>query len=295
MTSFLNPKILSRIKPLELRAKHIVEGFLVGIHRSPYHGFSVEFAEHRPYQPGDDPKRIDWKVYARRERLYTKKSEQETNALIHIILDASNSMSYSSGGITKFEYGATVGASLAWLLIHQKDMVSLTVFDEKIRSYVPPASTRLHLSRIAEVMESTVPAKQTSIQGALDEIAMRIKKRGIVILISDLLADESSVIRAVKNMRHRNNEVIVFHILDPAENEFPFREPMIFRDMETQSEIPVSPDIKTSYQQRMSEFLATYRKGFFSNDIDYLLLSTNEPVEESLVFYLSKRKKRRRR
>ncbi|MBI4721509.1 MAG: DUF58 domain-containing protein [Candidatus Stahlbacteria bacterium] len=175
--TYFDPNILSRIKSLELRAKFIVEGFLIGIHRSPYHGFSVEFAEHRPYQPGDEPKKVDWKLYARSERLYTKEFEEETNMLVYIILDVSNSMNYSSEGITKYEYAATVGASLAYLLIHQKDAVSLTLFDKEIRSYLPPSGTKLQFARMIKVLESTTPSEQTRIPEVLDTIGVKIKKR----------------------------------------------------------------------------------------------------------------------
>ncbi len=288
---WLDPKVLSKIKSMELRAKLIVEGFLVGIHRSPYHGFSVEFQEHRPYQPGDEPKRIDWKIYARRERLYTKQFEEETNSLVHIILDGSNSMGYGSNHITKFEYAATLSACLSWLLIHQKDAVSFTIFDEKISSYLPPSGTKLQLSRILQVLDKAKPAKQTKIPEVLNEISSRIKKKGIVIFLSDLLAPESSVIKALKNIRYRKNEVIVFHILDPAELNFPFKEPAILKDLETHAEIPITTDIKQTYQQELQKLINIYRQNFHSHNIDYLLFPTSEPIEKSLVFYLARRRK----
>ena len=206
MQKWLDPKILSKIKSMELRARLVVEGFLVGIHRSPYHGFSVEFTDHRPYQPGDELRKIDWKAYARRERFYTKQFEEETNLKAYIILDASNSMAYSSNGVTKFEYGAYISASLAWLLIHQKDAVSFTVFDEKIEHYLPPSSTKLHLSHIIQVLEEVKPSKKTKILSILSQIAAKIKKRGLIIFISDLLAPEDEVIDALKKFRYRKRE-----------------------------------------------------------------------------------------
>jgi uncharacterized protein (DUF58 family) len=292
MKSFFDPNIISKIKPLELRAKLIVEGFLVGMHRSPYHGFSVEFVEHRPYQPGDELKKIDWKVYARHEKLYTKKFEEETNVLVYIILDSSNSMGYSSGkGITKFEYSATISASLAWLLIHQKDKVSFTIFDEEIRHYLPPSGTKLHLSHILQTMEENSPSRKTKIPKVLDEIGAKIKKKGIVIFISDLLVNENTVIRRLKNIRYRNNEVIVFHILDPFEINFSLKESAIFKDLETHSQITVTPEIKYSYQKSVQNFINTYKQAFYSHNIDYILLSTLEPIDTSLAFYLAKRKR----
>ncbi|PIU28258.1 MAG: DUF58 domain-containing protein [Candidatus Hydromicrobium americanum] len=289
---WFDPKVLSKIKPMELRAKLIVEGFLVGMHRSPYHGFSVEFREHRPYQPGDEPKRIDWKIYARQERLYTKQFEEETNSLVHIILDGSNSMSYGSNHLTKFEYAATLSACLSWLLIHQRDAVSFTIFDEKISSYLPPSGTKLQLSRILQTLDKAKPSYQTKIPDVLNEISARIKKKGIVIFLSDLLAPEADIIKALKNIRYRKNEVIVFHILDPAELHLPFKESAIIKDIETHEKLPITPDIKQIYQKELQKFIDTYRQNFHLHNIDYLLLPTSEPLEKSLVFYLARRRKR---
>lgn len=269
----------------------MVEGFLVGMHRSPYHGFSVEFAEHRPYQPGDDLRRIDWKVYARRERFYTKKFEEETNLRAYIILDASNSMAYSSNKITKFEYAAYIAASLSWLLIHQKDAVSFTLFDEKIKHYLPPTSTRIHLSHIMRILETMKPSKKTKIPDVLNEVAVKIKKRGLIIFLSDLLAPEDEIIKALTIFRHKKNEVIVFQILDPAEIDFPFKDSFVFKDMETQEEIPAGVDIKLSYQREVEKLISTYKQGFHSNNIDYLLLNSSESLGKSLSFYLAKRRR----
>jgi len=290
MQDWLDPKVLSKLKSMELRARLVVEGFLVGMHRSPYHGFSVEFAEHRQYQPGDELRRIDWKAYARRERFYTKQFEEETNLRAHIILDASNSMAYTSNGVTKFEYSACIAASLAWLLIHQKDAVSFTLFDENIEHYLPPRATKIHLSNIMQVLETAKPSKKTKIPSSLTQVAVKIKKRGLIILLSDLLVPQSEVISALKNFRARKNEVIVFHILDPAEVDFPFKESLIFRDLETDEELPAGEDIGLAYRKEMREFINTYKHGFYSNNIDYLMLRTSESLEKSLVFYLAKRR-----
>ncbi len=288
---WIDPKTLSKIKSMELRAKLIVEGFLVGIHRSPYHGFSLEFREHRPYQPGDEPKRIDWKIYARRERLYTKQFEEETNSLVHIILDGSNSMGYGSNNTTKFEYAATLGACLSWLLVRQKDAVSFTLFDEKISSYLPPSGTKLQLSRILKVLDKAKPSKQTKVPEVLNEISARIKKKGIVIFLSDLLAPEADIIKALKNIRYRKNEVIVFHILDPSELNFSFKESAILKDLETNEETPITPEMKQTYQQELKKLIDTYRHNFHSHNIDYILSSTSEPIEKALTFYLARRRK----
>ncbi|MDI6841055.1 MAG: DUF58 domain-containing protein [bacterium] len=292
MQKWLDPKVLSRIKSMELRAKLVVEGFLVGIHRSPYHGFSVEFTDHRPYQPGDELRRIDWKAYARRERFYTKQFEEETNLKAYIILDASNSMAYSSNGVSKFEYGAYISASLAWLLIHQKDAVSFTIFNEEIEHYLAPSSTKIQLSHIIQLLEETKPSKKTKIMATLSQIAVKIKKRGLIIFLSDLLAPEDEVIDALKKFRHRKNEVLVFHILDPAELNLPFKESLIFKDLETQDELPADESIRFSYKREMEKLINTYKHGFYSNNIDYLMLRTSESLEKALAFYLARRRNR---
>lgn len=288
--NYLDPQVLSRIKSLELRTKLIVEGFLLGIHRSPYHGFSSEFTEHRPYQPGDEPKKIDWKVYARSLKFYTKQFEQETNLRAYIILDRSASMSYSSNKISKYEYAVWIASSLAWLLIRQKDAVGLAIFDKKINLYVPPSSIKGHLSHLIRILELQKPSGETKVLPALDEILVKIKKPGLVIILSDLLVPESDVIQAVKNISARKNEVIVFHILDPSELDFPFKKPFMLRDIETRAEIPIVPELKSAYKREVQKFIHVYKQNFYSKKgIDYLLLKTSDSMEKSLSFYLAKR------
>lgn len=275
---------------MELKARLIVEGFLTGLHKSPYHGFSVEFTDHRPYMPGDELRRIDWKLYARRERIYTKQFEEETNLCAYIILDASNSMSYSSNHISKYEYAAYLSASLSWLFINQKDAVSLTIFDNTIEHFLPPSTTRVHLGNIMSILEKQKPGGETNISSILLKLAAKIKKRGLIILISDLLDNQESVIHSLKVFRSKKNEVIVFHILDPAEIMFPFRESFIFKDLETSKEIKISPEIKSSYLNEFRKWQKEYEIKFRSKEIDYALVDTSIPIEKTLLFYLARRK-----
>lgn len=292
--NYLDPQVLSKIKTLELRTKLIVEGFLLGIHRSPYHGFSSEFTEHRPYQPGDELKRIDWKVYARSLKFYTKQFEEETNLKAYIILDASASMSYfsksSPGKISKYEYACWVASSLAWLLIQQKDAVALTIFDEKINLYIPPLSTKTHLAHLIKILESSKTGSKTKLLSALDEVLVKIKKPGLVIILSDLLVTETEAIQAIKNISAKKNEVIIFHILDTAEIEFPFKNPFMLKDVENQDEIPITPELKSTYKEEVQKFIGRYKQSFSSQEgIEYLLLKTSEPLDRALSFYLAKR------
>ncbi len=288
---YLDPKILSKIESMELRARLVVEGLMVGLHKSPYHGFSLEFTEHRPYMPGDAPKRIDWKVYARRQRLYTKQFEEETNLSAYIILDASNSMSYTSNGISKFEYGAYLAASLSYLLINQKDAVSLTTFNSSIEHFLSPGSTKAHLGHIMNVLETQNTGGETDIASILLKLAARIKRRGLVILISDLL-DKSpeATIHSLKVFKGKKNEVIVFHIMDSAEILFPFKDGFIFRDLEKNDEIKTGPEIRDSYLNEFNRWRGRYKTDLRSKEIDYTFINTSHPLENALLFYLAARK-----
>ena len=290
MYKYLDPQILSKIKPMELRARLVVEGLLTGLHKSPYHGFSLEFTEHRPYMPGDAPKRIDWKVYARRQRLYTKQFEEETNLSAYIILDASNSMSYSSDGISKFEYGAYLAASLSYLLINQKDAVSLTTFNSSIEDFLVPGSTKAHLGHIMNVLETQNTGGETDIASILLKLAARIKRRGLVILISDLLDKQEDVIHSLKVFKGKRNEVIVFHIMDSAEILFPFEDGFVFIDLEKNDEIKTGPEIRDSYLNELNRWCERYKTHLRSKEIDYTFINTSHPLENALLFYLAARK-----
>jgi len=291
MPKYLDPKILSKIKGMELRARLVVEGTLVGLHKSPHHGFSVEFTSHRPYMPGDEIRRIDWKVYGRTDRYYLKQFEEETNLRAYIILDGSKSMSYKSNTISKFEYASYLAASLAYLLVNQKDAVSLTIFDKIIRSYIPPSTTRANLSLVFDTLDNAKPQGETSMSTVLEELSAKIKRRGLIILLSDLFDDEDRVIHALRSFRAKKNEVLVFHILDEQELKFNFEENVVARDLETNEELPISPkDLRNAYLLEIENFINTYKRELHSSRIDYLLISTSSPLEKSLTTYLAKRK-----
>jgi uncharacterized protein (DUF58 family) len=289
---YLNPEVVSRLSSIELKARLVVEGFIVGLHRSPYHGFSVEFAEHRQYMPGDDFKHIDWKVYAKSDRFFIKQFEEETNLKAYILLDASNSMGYKSNGITKLEYGSYLAASLSYLMLRQQDAPGLLVYDEKIRSYIPPKGARSHVNPILRQLGDTLPSSKTDASVAFHELADRIKRRGLVIVISDLLDDPEKMILGLKHFRHRRHEVIVFHVLDPYERNFAYKSEARFKDMETGKELLTDPwQIRGEYMSRLGDYLEWISKSCRDSHIDYHLLDTSVPFDRALFGYLAKRSK----
>ncbi len=270
----------------------MVEGFITGLHKSPYHGFSVEFAEHRPYMPGDEIRTIDWKVYGRTGRYYVKRYEEETNLKAQILLDSSGSMTFGSGAVTKLEYGSCLAAALAYLMIRQKDATGLTLFDKKIRRHMPPRATMSYLKTLQESLQTNSDHEETDLAPTLHEIAERIKRRGLIILISDLFDDPQKVIAGLKHFRHKRHEVIVFHVLDPQERDFAYGGDVIFEDMETKARMATQPwHIRKSYQDQMRSFIDSYRKECRENNIDYVLLDTRTPFDVALTEYITKRKK----
>jgi uncharacterized protein (DUF58 family) len=278
---------------MELRARLVVEGFITGLHKSPYHGFSVEFTEHRQYMPGDEIKHIDWKAYGKTDRFYIKQFEEETNLKSYLIVDASRSMDYASkGNLKKFEYASYVAAALSFLMIEQRDAVGLTLFDEGIRVSLPPRATRSYLKEILKELESAQPAKKTGTSASLNLIAEQIKRRGLVIILSDLFDKPEQVMTALKHFRHKGHEVVVMQILDPLERSFAFNGDAIFKDLETQEELITQPwHIQKAYQQSMQEFLDFYKRQCRDNNIDYVLLDTSTPFDKALFEYLNKRKR----
>ncbi len=289
---YLDPATVSKLASIELKARLVVEGFIVGLHRSPYHGFSVEFAEHRQYMPGDDFKHIDWKVFGKSDRFYIKQFEEETNLKAYILLDASRSMGYKSNGITKLEYGSYLAASLAYLMLRQQDAPGLLVYDEKIRAYIPPKGARSHITPILGQLNNTQPSNQTDASVAFHELAERIKRRGLIIVISDLLDDPEKLLLGLKHFRHRQHEVIVFQILDPFERSFEFRAEARFRDMETGRELLTDPwQVRKDYIRRLDEYIAKISRACRDSKIDYHLLDTSIPFDRALFGYLSKRSK----
>jgi len=287
---FLDPAVVARLGTLELKARTIVEGFLSGLHRSPFKGFSVEFAEYRQYIPGDDLSTIDWKVFARSDRYYVKKFEEETNLDAHLMLDVSGSMGYGSTAMTKFEYGACLAAALAYLMNRQRDAVGLTAFDDKIVEMLPTGSRSGHLRNILLTLDRLKLGRETNVSKPLQQIVDSFSKRGLVVLISDLFDDADAVIRALKHFQHRGNDVIVFQVLDPDEIDFPFERPTTFEDLETSEEILAVPGaVRDHYVKQMSTLIERYRRELGAAGIDYQLLSTKRPLELALMSYLSTR------
>jgi uncharacterized protein (DUF58 family) len=287
---FLDPAVVARLGTLELKARTIVEGFLSGLHRSPFKGFSVEFAEYRQYLPGDDLSTIDWKVFARSDRYYVKKFEEETNLDAHLLLDVSGSMGYGSTAMTKFEYAACLAASLAYLMNRQRDAVGLTAFDDKIVEMLPPGSRPGHLRNMLVTLDRLKLGRETNVSKPLHQIVDSLSKRGMVVLISDLLDDAEAVIRGLRHFQFRGNDVIVFHVLDPDEIEFPFERPTKFEDLETSEEVLAVPAaVRDHYVREMSGLIDRYRRELGSCGIDYELLSTKRPLELALMSYLSTR------
>ncbi|OGC76498.1 MAG: hypothetical protein A2145_02280 [candidate division Zixibacteria bacterium RBG_16_40_9] len=289
---FLRPDIVSRLSGLEIKARLVVEGFIAGLHRSPYHGFSVEFAEHRQYMPGDPIRNIDWKVYSRTDRFFVKEFEEETNLKAYLLVDTSGSMGYHSNGISKLEYSSYLCAALSYLMLQQRDSVGLVVFDQKIQKYIPPKSAATHLHVLLSELDKIQASQTTNVSSALHEMAERIKRRGLIILLSDLFDYPDKIMSGLKHFRHRKHEVIVFHILDPRERDFSFPQEAIFKDIETSEEILTSPwQIQKDYQARLQEWIEKYRLESRESLIDYVLLDTSIPFDQALFAYLSKRQR----
>jgi len=292
-TKFLKPEIVAQLATMELRARLVVEGFMTGLHRSPYHGFSVEFTEHRQYMPGDDIKHIDWKALGKTGRYYVKQFEEETNLKSYLLVDASRSMVFSSQHhISKLKYATYTAAALAHLMTEQWDAVGMAIYDEAIRTYMPPRSARLYLKQIFSELEVVEGGNGTNTAGSLNTIAERIKRRGLVIVLSDLLDDPGRVMKAMKHFRHRGHEVIVMQILDPLERSFAFGADALFRDLETKEEIMTQPwHIQIAYRTAFGDLLKKYERECREANIDYVLLDTQTPFDRALVEYLTKRKR----
>jgi uncharacterized protein (DUF58 family) len=288
----LKPETVSSLSNLNLIARLVVEGFMTGLHKSPYHGFSVEFAEHRQYMPGDDIKHVDWKVYAKTDRYYVKQFEEETNLKAYLLLDSSASMSYASGRISKHRYATFLAAALAYLMIKQRDSVGLLTFDEDIRSFLPPRSMTSYLNRVLSELENTHCGNKTKVASAFHQLAERIQRRGLIIILSDLMDDPDQVFSGLKHFRHNKHEVIVFHILDPLERSFDFGSAATFEDLETGEKMPTEPwHIRSDYRALMESFIQDYKRKCREHRIDYVLLETSEPFDHALLRYLSRRKK----
>jgi uncharacterized protein (DUF58 family) len=284
------PERFAKFANLQLLARSVVEGFLSGLHRSPYKGFSVEFAEYREYTAGDDLRHFDWKVWARSDKRYIRQYEEETNLTCHVLLDGSGSMGYGSGVLTKFEYGRYLAAALTYLMVLQRDRVGLTVFDSGIRRRVQPRSSPAHMRHVMDVLESLEAGGRTGIAPALHASAEGLKRRGLVVVISDLIDDPEEVLGALRHFRHDRHEVIVFNLADPAELELPFGGLVEFEDMETGERLHVEPAaVREEYKRRVREFHETYGRECGGAKIDYELVTTALPFEYMLAAYLAKR------
>ena len=290
---FLDPAVIARLGTLELKARTIVEGFLSGLHRSPFKGFSVEFAEYRQYIHGDDLATIDWKVYARSDRYYVKKFEEETNLDCHLLIDVSGSMAYGSRDFTKLEYGQVLAASIAFLMNRQRDAVGLMAFDERIVEMLPASARPGHLRALLVTLDRLQIGRATDVSKPLHQLADSLSKRGLVVLISDLLDDPDEVIRGLKHFQYRGTDVIVFHVLDPDEVEFPFDRATRFEDLETSEEITAVPGlVRAHYLNEIGRLVERYRRELGAAGIDYQLLKTTDPLELALMSYLSTRERK---
>jgi uncharacterized protein (DUF58 family) len=287
---YFDPRSLKRLKNMTFVARFLVEGFISGLHRSPHKGFSVEFAEYRKYVVGDDIRRIDWKVYPKTHKLYVKEYQEETNLRCYILLDVSASMGYGSGELTKLEYASYLAGAVAYLMTKQRDAVGLVLFSDGIELFIPPKSSPLRLRQILVELEKVRPTHKTSVASAFHAMAARIKRRGLILILSDLYDDPETVLRAFQHFRHRRHEVLVFHLLDHAEIEFPFDGLVSFRDMETRDSVQVYPRyLRTEYKKKLENFIRTYQKRCSDSDIEYLQIDTTTPYDALLASYLAKR------
>ncbi len=287
---FVDPNVLGKISNLELLARTVVEGFISGLHRSPYLGRSVDFAEHRPYMPGDDIRRIDWRLFARTDRFFLKEFEADTNTDFTLILDISRSMNFSSGGVTKLDYARYLGACLTYFSFKQRDRVGLVTFDNDIVDFVPPRAKHLEVS--LATIDRVQPGGVSDLYRPLFKAADALRRRGIIALVSDLYDEPSAVLDAIKALRYKGNDLIVFHVLDPAEIRFPFDESANYQDLETEESLPVVPDyLREQYRELVAKHIERLGRVLGDNRIDYAMLDTSIPLDFALFSYLSTRQR----
>jgi len=287
---YSDPEILARVADLLLRARQVVEGTISGLHRSPFHGFNVEFAEYREYSPGDDLRRLDWRALARTDRYYIKQYEEESNLRATLVMDCSASMRYGSGAMTKFDYGATVAAALATLLVGQQDPVGLALFDRKPHPLLPPAATQAHLVQLVGRLQAAKPDRETELGPMLAALSEQVKQRGLVIIISDLLTDLAAFYDGLARLQYRGHDVLVVQVLDKDELDLPFNDLVLFRDIEGQEELFAEPwGFRKAYCAAMEQFVADVRRSCGDRSIDYLLMRTDQDLADSLSFYLHAR------
>ena len=291
LSPLLDPEAIQRAEQLGIQARQIVEGYMAGGHRSPFRGFAVEFAQHREYVPGDDIRHLDWKVLGRSDRYYVKQYEQETNFVAHLLVDASESMKYASKDRSKLDYARTAAACLAYLILLQRDAVAVGLFDSTIREYVPRTDNLGRIHAICTALTQIAPSEKTSISAVLGDLARKVRRRSIVILLSDLLDDEEAIIRGLHQLRFAGHEVIVFHVLDPYEIEFPFRTSVEFRGLEGQGRVRTRPvEIRASYLAEFGAFLERIRLGCERQGCPYVMVRTDRPWADVLAAWLATRR-----
>jgi len=286
----LHPEAIARIARLDLRARHIVEGFLSGIHRSPYFGQSIEFRQHREYARGDDPRHIDWKVWAKQDRYYVKQYEEDTNLRCTFLVDVSGSMQYGSGPLNKYSYASTIAVSLAYLLLRQQDAVGCVAFDDTVRNKVPLRTKRTHLNSLIQSLEVSTPQQKTDMLGILRNVAESYPRRGLMVLISDLLCDRTGLFKGIRLLRQQGHDVMVFHVMDDEELEFPFSGPTRFEGIELDDALNCNPRaLRDGYLAALQSYLDEVRRGCAQNTVDYALIRTSDPLDAALASYLTNR------
>ncbi len=287
---YLDPRVLAKLENLDLRARLIVEGFISGLHKSPFHGFSVEYAQHREDPPGDDLRRIDWKVFARSDRYYIKEYEEETNLVVYVLLDISESMRYASGEVSKLDYGCCIAASLIYLMLEQRDSVGLVLFDDHVRKTIRDSSSPAHRIELIHALEDITPDGKTDLGEVLHQMAGRVRRRGMIILISDLFGDADRLLAGLQHLRHQRHEAIVFHVLDEHELTFPFDQLTLFKGMEGTPQLFTEPRaLRQAYLTELDAFCDRIRAECTDSHIDYQRLSTAEPLDVALSTYLARR------
>lgn len=289
---YLDPHTLARLQGLELRARRIVEGYVAGLHRSPYHGFSIEFAEHREYSPGDDLRYLDWKVFGRTDKYYLKQYEEETNLIAYLLLDTSESMEYRSDAapMSKGEYARCLAAAMAHLVLRQQDSVGLVTFDSRVRSLVRPSGNPSHLKQLTHVMETAEAEKKTRTGPIFHDLAERLRKRGIVLIFSDMFDDVDQMMTGLKHFRHRRHDVVVFHVLDPAELDFPFRQSTLFKGLENLPQVLTDPrGLRKAYLREFGSYVRRLKEGCRLHQVEYVQVRTDQPLDVALTAFLAGR------
>ena len=290
-TKYLNPNIVNQLNNLYIKAKLIVEGTMYGLHKSPFHGFSAEFSEHRAYSQGDQIKNIDWKLWSKTDKYYVKRFEEETNLSCHIFLDASKSMDFTSSNVTKFQYSQMIAAALSYLIIKQKDSLGLYTFNTEIKLSIPPKNNKNHLNTILTLMENMKTSGSTNISKVLNFNAEKIKKSGLIILITDLLDDTDKILEGLKHFQYYKHEILVFNVLDKQEVELEYKEKIIFEDLENKEKVNIEPwQIKDSYNKEYMNKINYFKSECLKNRIEYNLVYTDQDLDQAIHQFLNKRK-----